>query len=76
VSDRPPFDLQRAAFWLIAFVIGVEALVAVLGFAACVWHAELILNSPEIKCDPDNRLAQLLAAALAAALALWGVRKN
>jgi hypothetical protein len=72
MPDRPPFDPVRAAFWLIAFVIGVQALVVLIGIGACVWHAELILGNPEIKCDPDNRLASLLAAALAAALALAG----
>jgi len=72
MPDRPPFDPVRAAFWLIAFVIGVQALVVLIAVGACIWHAELILTTPEIKCDPDNRLAALLTAALAAALAFAG----
>jgi hypothetical protein len=72
MPDRPPFDPVRAAFWLIAFVIGVQALVVLAAVGTCMWHSELILSHAEIKCDPDNRLTGLLAAALAAALAFLG----
>ena len=63
---------QRAAFWLIAFVIGVECVFVLAGGITCIWYADVIIKDPSIKCDPDNRLSQLLSAALAAALALWG----
>jgi hypothetical protein len=36
VNERPPFDPQRAAFWLIAFVIGVHAVVVLAGGVACL----------------------------------------
>jgi hypothetical protein len=76
MSDKPPFDPQRAAFLLVAFVIGVQAAV-ILGFsAACIWHAEVIITSPDVNCDPNSRLMGLLAAALAAALAFAGVRRD
>lgn len=76
MSERPPWDPQRAAFWLIAFVIGVDALVVVAALAVCAWHSHLILASPEIKCDPEGRIFQLLSAALSAALAMAGLRSN
>jgi uncharacterized MnhB-related membrane protein len=76
VSDRPPFDPIRAAFLLVAFVIGVQAAV-ILGFAgACIWHSEIIVTSPDVNCDPNSRLMGLLTAALAAALAFAGVRRD
>lgn len=72
--DKPPFDPQRAAFLLVAGVIGVQSLI-VLGFsAACIWHSETIIISAA-DCDPNSRLMALLAAALAAALAFAGVKK-
>jgi hypothetical protein len=71
--DKPPFDPVRAAFWLIAFVVGIYGVV-IIGFAAaCVIHATTIIHE-EISCDPNNRLMGLLAAALAAALAFAGIR--
>jgi hypothetical protein len=74
VNERPPFDPQRAAFWLIAFVIGVHVVV-LAGGVACLIHAHEIILRPDLKCDPDSRLFQLLSAALAAALAFAGIRK-
>jgi Ca2+/Na+ antiporter len=75
VSDKPPFDPIRAAFWLIAFVVGIYGVVIVAFAAACVVHATAIITS-EISCDPNNRLMGLLAAALAAALAFAGIRRD
>jgi hypothetical protein len=77
MARKPPFDPIRAAFFLLAGVIGVHALV-ILGFAgACLYHSEVIIAShtPDINCDPNSRLMGLLTAALAAALAFAGVRK-
>lgn len=76
MNEKPPFDPIRAAFYLVAFVIGVHAVV-ILGFsAACIWHIEIIIKSIEVQCDQHDRLMGLLAAALAAALAFAGVSKK
>jgi len=75
VADRPPFDPLRAAFRLLAFVIGVYALVIVSMVGACVYHSAIIVTSDkDVSCDPYNRLMSLMAAALAAALAFAGIR--
>lgn len=71
MSERPPFDTTRAAFFLVAFVVVVYALVVLIGFGVCVWHAADIVAG-NFKCDSDNRLVDLLGAALAAALAFAG----
>lgn len=79
MSDRPPrdpFDPHRAAFWLIAFVIGVHATVVVSFAGACVFHASTIVTTSTLDCDPNSRLMALLAAVLAAALAFAGVAKK
>ena len=75
MNERPPFDPQRAAFWLIASVIAVRAGVVLAGSVACLVYASEIILRPDLKCDPDSRLLQLLSAALAAALAFAGIRK-
>lgn len=73
-KSRPPFDIVKATFYLVAFVIGVHALVVLGGMGACLWNAEAILSSPTNYCDPQGRLSELLAAALAAVLAFTGGR--
>jgi hypothetical protein len=76
MDEKPPFDPIRAAFWLIAFVVGIYGVV-ILGFAAgCLLHHESIITNPEITCDPNNRLMGLLAAALAAALTFASTRRD
>lgn len=72
MAERPPWDPVKASFYLIAAVIGVYALIALMAFAACVYHSEIIIRTPEITCDPKDRLSNLLTAALAAALAFAG----
>jgi len=72
MSDKPPFDTIKASFYLIASIIAVHCIVVVASVAACIWHAETIITTPEIVCDPKNRLSELLSAALAAALAFAG----
>ena len=76
MNERPPFDPQRAAFWLVAFVIAVHAIIILAHGAVCLVYATPIITNPDVKCDPDNRLMQLLAAALAAALAFAGVQRK
>lgn len=77
MDDRPPFDLVRAAFWLLAAILGVEGIVVLASVGACVIHSAMIISDPNVKCDPDNRLGDLLTGALAVAMALLvgGVKK-
>ena len=76
MDEKPPFDPQRAAFWLIAFVIGVHSAVVLMFAGACLLHVEQIIMAPQVDCDPNSRLMALLAAVLAAALAFAGVSKK
>jgi hypothetical protein len=74
-NDRPPFDVVKATFFLIAGVVAVYAVVVLMGMAACLWNAERIFSSPNVYCDPQGRLTELMAAALAAVLAFIGGSK-
>lgn len=73
--DKPPFDPQRGAFWLIAMVVSVHAIIVLAASVSCIYNAELILTT-EAVCDPQNRLSGLLSGALAAALAFAGLKKD
>ena len=75
MGEKPPFDPQKMAFWLVTFVIVVECFIVLGGTFTCLYFSETILRDPKIQCDPDGRLFQLLGAALAAALALAGSRR-
>lgn len=71
----PPWDPVRAVFRLVAFVIALYGLVIVVTAGVCIWHSATILPAiveGKFRCDQDNRLGELLAAALAAALAFAG----
>lgn len=72
MNDRPPFDPLRAGFWLVAFVIGVHSLVILLGVILCIWHLAELPPGAEFTCDAKGRLGDLLAGALASALAFAG----
>jgi hypothetical protein len=69
--SNKPFDPVRACFYLIAAVIGVHALVVLMGVAACLFYAPEVLSG-KFSCDKDSRLSELLSAALSAALAFAG----
>ena len=62
------FNIMRACFWLIAFVIGAHVFAALSAEMACLWYADAIIEG-KAKCNVDGQLSEILAAALAAALA-------
>ena len=62
------FDPVKASFYLVAGVIALHGLVVLLGFIGClVWFVDV-----QFECDKSGRLTEMLAAALAAALAFVG----
>jgi hypothetical protein len=72
MPERPPFDPVRACFWLVACVIAVHCAVVIAGAALCVVEWQSIPMVDGKRCDPSSRLGDLLAGALAAALAFAG----
>jgi hypothetical protein len=71
MSDRPPFDPVRAAFFLVAFVLAAHVVVVLAAVGVCIWHSADIVAG-NFKCDSDGHLFELLGAALSAALAFAG----
>ena len=68
---KPHFDPVKACFYLIAAVIMAQVLVALAGAAMCLVYADDVMGG-KINCDRNNRLSELLSAALSAALAFAG----
>lgn len=66
--SKRQFDIVRACFWLIAFVIAAHVVAVLLAQSACLWHADAIIEG-KATCNADGQLSEILAAALAAALA-------
>lgn len=69
MAERPPFDPIKAAFYLVALVISTHCLIVLMGAGLCVWQGVLAGN---VECDAKGRLGDLLAGALAAAIAFSG----
>ena len=72
MSERPPFDAARAAFWLLAGVLLVHGFAVGLGLIGCFLYAW----PGGLACDVGNKLGDLLAAGLAAALAFSNYRSK
>ncbi len=73
MGDEPPrFDPVRACFYLVAAVIAVHCIVVLAGAAMCMIEWKSLPPIDGKRCDPTNRLGDLLAGALAAALAFAG----
>ena len=70
---RPPFDMQRACFALLAFVIVIEILMTVLGGLGCMWHnytvAQEIGFCMPVVAQIREQWAEVLTAILALLLA-------
>jgi len=67
------FDLVRAGFLLVATVICTHLVIVVAIVAVCLWHfdAQIALD-PSKRCAGEGRLMEIMAAALAAAIAFAG----
>lgn len=71
MSDPPPFDFQKWAFVMVAIILMIYVAIPVSGVVACLVYVKKVILDPAITCDPQNRLSDLLTAALAAALSLY-----
>jgi hypothetical protein len=68
------FDPKKAAFLLIAAVIGVQLLVVVASAASCIYIG--IDGTPMPEACSDGRFGEMLTAALAVGIALYGASKD
>lgn len=65
---RPPWDPIRATFCLVASILGFQCFVILLGVAGCLYWSGEIAHG-RATCAAREQLIELLAQALAAALA-------
>lgn len=71
MSERPPFDPIRAAFYLVAAILLAHVVIVFVAVGLCAWvYPEIVAG--KFKCDPDNKVFDLLSQALSAALAFAG----
>jgi hypothetical protein len=68
----PPFDPMRAAFYLLVAIIGTELVLVSAGVLTCIWYAAS--RGEQLAACKDAKFAEILANALAVALALMGIR--
>lgn len=73
MSDEPPFDYGRAVFYMVALVLMVYMIVVLAHVSFCIYYGDDIVAG-RFKCDPENRVRELLTAALAAAVAMIGTK--
>jgi len=64
------FDPFKASFYLVAFVIALHGLVIALGYVGCIIWFDPAEGSFE--CDKSGRLAEMMTAAMAAAMMFVG----
>lgn len=71
MSPRPPFDPVRGAFWMVAAILAAQTFIVLAGVIVCVWQISRVPPGAFV-CDKEGRLGDLLAEALAAAIAFSG----
>jgi hypothetical protein len=62
------FDGPRHAFWLVASMLAVQSIIVLGGVGTCIFFAPEIVAG-KFQCDAHNKLSELMAEALAVALA-------
>jgi hypothetical protein len=65
---KPPFDVIRACFWLVAFVFGLYGVILLVAMGMCAMHLPASLG-PETRCIAEGGVGQALSTLLASALA-------
>lgn len=63
--EKPPFDMVRAAFWLVASIMAIYAIGLMVGLIGC-------FINPAVTGCTEGRLSELLATLLATAVAFAG----
>lgn len=66
MSNKPPFDLAKASFFLVAGIMGSYAAILIFTLIACT------VQQPIQTCDPSGRIGELLSTLLATAVAFAG----
>lgn len=66
--EKPPFDVVRASFYLVAFVFAAYTLLIFTAIVLCAWNIDAIINAKR-DCIKEGGLMEALSTLLASALA-------
>jgi hypothetical protein len=73
MQQRPPFDVTRACFYLLAIVVSIMMLETLIALLGCVWIIVATLTQPS--CGVlGTQIRELMAELLTAILALIASR--
>ena len=79
-DEKPPFDLVRASFYLVAGVFAVYSAVIIFGVIVCGLYVTQILEKTPVgsslECIKEGRLYEALGTMLASALAFAAGRST
>jgi len=67
---RPPFQLLRAAFWLLAALVLTELAMTIAAGLACIWVVLVGRYEPGVCANTTAQIREVWAEAMAAILAL------
>jgi hypothetical protein len=68
---RPPFEMLRAAFWLLAGLVAVEMFASLAAIGGCIWTIMIERQEPFGACSSIGaQVREVWSEALAAILAL------
>jgi hypothetical protein len=77
MADRPPFSMLRAAFWLLAILLGAEMATTMSVIAGCAWTVLVERAMPVSACaKAGDSVREGWSEALAAILALLLAAKS
>jgi len=68
MNEKPPFDLVKASFYLVAGVFAAYAVIIIITIGMCAYHVEELLSAQRT-CIKEGGLMEALATLLASALA-------
>jgi hypothetical protein len=67
-KPKPPFDIVKACFYLVAFVFAIYSLAILMSLVLCAWNFGAITEA-HLRCFKEGGLVDALSTLLASALA-------
>lgn len=79
-NEKPPFDIVKATFYLVAFIFAVNSAVIVYGVVVCsIYAGEILAKTPvgtSAECVREGRLFEGMSTLLASVLAFAAGRSS
>ena len=75
MNDKPPFDLVKATFYLVAGVFAVYALLIIIAILICAYNLTEVIQAKQ-HCMKEGGMLEALYTLLASALAFAAGRSQ